>query len=60
MSDSATRLGALADQWDVPDPEDLKARLQPESDVADRFYESGLLASGKDASEGDRKRYDAL
>jgi len=45
MRDSSTRLGALFEQWDVPDPEDLKERLQPESDVAHRFYERSLLSS---------------
>lgn len=52
MSHSSTRLGALAGQWDVPVPDDLKARLQPEPEVAQRFYESSLLASASEPSEG--------
>ena len=52
MHDSSTRLGALFGQWDVPDPEDLKARLQPEPDVAHRFYESSILASEHGSLEG--------
>jgi len=45
MSDSSSRLGALVGQWDVPDPDELTARLQPEPDVAHRFYERSLLSS---------------
>ncbi|MFB6230649.1 MAG: hypothetical protein ABEL04_05775 [Salinibacter sp.] len=52
MSDSSTRLGALAGQWDVPDPDELKARLQPEPEATHRFYESRLLSSEQEASEG--------
>ena len=51
MSDSATRLGALAGQWDVPGPDELTARLQPEPEVAHRFYGSGLLSSERGFSE---------
>jgi hypothetical protein len=45
MRDSSIRLGALAGQWDVPDPDELTARLQPEPDVAHRFYERSILSS---------------
>jgi len=51
MRDSSTRLGALAGQWDVPEPEELKTRLQPEPDVVCRFYGSGLLSSEREFSE---------
>jgi len=51
MRDSSTRLGALAGQWDVPGPDDVKARLQPEPEVVDRFYGSGLLSSEREFSE---------
>jgi hypothetical protein len=53
MRDSSIRLGALAGQWDVPDPDELTARLQPEPDVAHRFYENCLLSSEHE-SPGDR------
>jgi len=39
ISDSTTRLAALVGLWDVPDPDELAARLQSEPDVAHRFYE---------------------
>ena len=52
MRDSAPRFGALSGQWDVPDPDGLTARLQPEPDVAHRFYERSLLSSESDASGG--------
>lgn len=45
MSDSSTRLGALVGQWEVPDPDTLKALLQPEPEIGQRFYESSLLSS---------------
>lgn len=51
MSNSPSRLGALAGQWDVPDPNTLKARLQPEPEVEQRFYDSSLLASEQESSE---------
>lgn len=51
MSDASTRLGALAGQWDVPDPEELKARLQPEPEVAQHFYESSLVSPEQESSE---------
>jgi len=51
MRDSSTRLAALVGQWNVPDPDELTARLQPEPDVVDRFYGSGLLSSEREFSE---------
>lgn len=51
MSDSSTRLGTLAGQWEVPDPDELKMRLQPEPDVEQRFYESSLLSTERNSSE---------
>ena len=51
MSNSSLRLGALAGQWDVPDPDTLKAFLQPEPEVAQRFYDDRLFSSGQESSE---------
>lgn len=51
MSDSSTRLGALAGQWDVPDPDDLKTLLQPEPEVAQHFYESSLVSPEQESPE---------
>jgi uncharacterized protein YegP (UPF0339 family) len=53
MSNPSTRLGALAGQWDVPDPDALKTLLRPESEIEKRFYDSRLLASEQESS-GDR------
>ena len=55
MSDSSTRLGALSGQWDVPDPDELKARLQPEPEVARRFDDDRLRSSSlRQKTEGGR------
>lgn len=51
MSDSLTRLGALAGQWDVPDPDGLTMLLQPEPEVERSFYESGPLSSERESLE---------
>jgi len=51
MRDSSPRLGALVGQWDVPGPDDVKARLQLEPDVVYRLYRSGLLSSEREFSE---------
>ena len=53
MSNPSTRLGALAGQWDVPDPDALKTLLRPEAEIEKRFYDSRLLASEQESS-GDR------
>jgi Uncharacterized conserved protein len=50
VSNSSSRLGALSGQWDIPDPDTLKARLQPEPEVEQRFYGSSLLASEQESS----------
>lgn len=41
----SVRLGALAGQWNVPDPEKLKAALRPDRETERRFYESDLGTS---------------
>lgn len=51
MSDSSSRLGALIGQWDVPGPDDLKARLQPEPKVVQHFYESRFVSPEQESSE---------
>jgi uncharacterized protein YegP (UPF0339 family) len=51
MSNSSSRLGALVGQWEVPAPDTLKARLQPEPEVEQRFYDSSFLASNPESSE---------
>ena len=50
MSNSSSRLGALAGQWDVPNPNALKMLLQPEPEVEQRFYESSLPSSDREPS----------
>jgi hypothetical protein len=54
MSDRSKRLGALKGKWDVPSPNTLKALLEPESEIARRFYESKLDVSLKDSSPRER------
>lgn len=50
MSNSSSRLGALAGQWDLPDPDALKALLQSDPEAAQRFYKSSLLSSEQESS----------
>ncbi|WP_181149457.1 DUF1508 domain-containing protein [Salinibacter sp. 10B] len=58
MSDSSTRLGALAEKWDVPGPDKLKTLLEPEPSVTDDFYESSLPISSGDGPAGNRSTFE--